>query len=217
MEESTPREKVLKKIRNALIHKTSQPFPNVDWEKSVYQASEGSPEEQFAKAFTKIGGQFVFCENELDAMENIISLAEEKNWKNFFCWERKLTDLMDQCGFPYQKKEDTNFEEGMVGITLCEALVARLGSVMVSSKQQSGRRLVVIPTTHLVVAYTSQLVQDLKDALQLIRTRYQEQLPSQIASITGPSRTADIEKTLVTGAHGPKEIFVFLVDDSSHS
>lgn len=217
MQESTPREKVLKKIRNALIHKTTQPFLNIDLEKTVYTFSTDGSEEQFAKAFTKVGGQFVYCESELEFLEKFILLAEQKEWKKFFCHEKRITDLMDQCDFPYEEKENTNFEEGMVGITLCEALVARLGSVMVSSKQQSGRRLVVIPTTHIVLAYTSQLVTDMKDALQFIKNKYQEQLPSQIATITGPSRTADIEKTLVTGAHGPKEIFVFLVDDSSQS
>ena len=213
MQESTPREKVLKKIRNALIHKTNQPFPNVDWEKPIYALSSDSSEEMFAKVFTKIGGQFIFCESELDALENIISVAETKGWKNIFCLEKKITDLMDQCGFPYKGRDSENFEEGMVSVTLCEALVARTGSIMVSSKQQSGRRYVAIPTSHLVIAYTSQLVTELKDALQFIRTKYKEQIPSQIVSISGPSRTADIEKTLVTGAHGPKEIFVFLVDD----
>jgi L-lactate dehydrogenase complex protein LldG len=72
---------------------------------------------------------------------------------------------------------------------------------------------VVVPTTHIVLAYTSQLVADMNDAMMAIRAKYGEKLPSYIASITGPSRTADIEKTLVTPAHGPRDIFVFLVDD----
>ena len=214
MQESTPREKVLKKIRKALIHKTNAPFANVDTEKSVYVVSNDSLEEQFAKAFKKAGGQFIFCENELDFFEKVISLSQEKGWKNFFCREKKITDLMDQCAFPHKEKEDENFEEGMVGITGCEALVARLGSVLISSRQQSGRKLVAIPTTHVVLAYSSQLVREMKDGLNLIRSRFQEQFPSLVTAITGPSRTADIEKTLVTGAHGPKEIFVFLVDDT---
>jgi L-lactate dehydrogenase complex protein LldG len=103
----------------------------------------------------------------------------------------------------------------MVAVTSCEALVARLGSVLVSSKLGSGRQLFVVPTTHIVLAYTSQIVPELKDALQLIRTKYGDQPPSMIASLTGPSRTADIEKTLVTPAHGPRDIMVFLVDDTN--
>jgi L-lactate dehydrogenase complex protein LldG len=213
MQESTSRAKVLKKVRNALIHKTNRPFPNLDLEKSVYRFSADSQEEQFAKAFTKAGGQFVYCEDELDFLEQIIALSEEKGWKNFFCREKKITDIMDQCDFPYNKKDDAEFAEGMVGITLCEALVSRLGSVIISSKQISGRRLAAISTTHLVLAYASQLIPEMKDALQLIRQRYADQFPSMVTAITGPSRTADIEKTLVTGAHGPREIFVFLVDD----
>jgi L-lactate dehydrogenase complex protein LldG len=65
---------------------------------------------------------------------------------------------------------------------------------------------------HIVLAYTSQLVLDLKDGFKLIKEKYATRLPSMITTVTGPSRTADIEKTLVLGAHGPKELFVFLLD-----
>ena len=146
-------------------------------------------------------------------MENIISLAQENKWKLIHCREPKLRAMLDKIEFPYIK-EEKSFPEGMVAITGCEALVSRLGSVIVSSKQGSGRKLFVVPTIHVVVAYTTQIVPELKDALQLIRTKYNDQLPSMIASLTGPSRTADIEKTLVTPAHGPRDIFVFLVDDN---
>ncbi|MCK5078809.1 MAG: LUD domain-containing protein, partial [Bacteroidales bacterium] len=51
------------------------------------------------------------------------------------------------------------------------------------------------------------------DALKGMKEKYGQDLPSMISLITGPSRTADIEKTLVMGAHGPRELYVFLVDD----
>ena len=106
-------------------------------------------------------------------------------------------------------------ESGAVAsITFCEFLVARTGSIVISSKQTSGRRLAVFPSTHIVVAYTSQLVRDVNDALEGVKNKYGDQLPSMITTITGPSRTADIEKTLILGAHGQKELYVFLVDDN---
>ena len=71
----------------------------------------------------------------------------------------------------------------------------------------------VYPETHLVVAKASQVVAELKDALVGIKMKYQDNFPSQITTITGPSRTADIEKTLVMGAHGPKNLYVFMIDD----
>jgi L-lactate dehydrogenase complex protein LldG len=77
-----------------------------------------------------------------------------------------------------------------------------------------GRSMTVFPPVHVVVAFTSQLVPDLKSAFQLIKNKYNGKLPSMLSAITGPSRTADIEKTLVLGAHGPKELYVFLVQDN---
>ena len=71
----------------------------------------------------------------------------------------------------------------------------------------------VFPETHLIYARASQLVPELKDALKGIKERYGKELPSMISMITGPSRTADIEKTLVMGAHGPRQLYVFMVDD----
>ncbi len=99
-----------------------------------------------------------------------------------------------------------------VGVSLCEYLVARTGSVLVTSRQNSGRRLPAFANYHIVIAYSSQLVYTIKDALSGIKNKYGKDFPSMIVNVTGPSRTADIEKTLVQGAHGPKQIYVFLVD-----
>jgi len=52
-----------------------------------------------------------------------------------------------------------------------------------------------------------------KNFLTAIKEKYSDGFPSQVTIITGPSRTADIEKTLVMGAHGPKELYVFMIDD----
>ena len=81
-----------------------------------------------------------------------------------------------------------------------------------SAGQQSGRTTSVYAPVHICIAYTNQLVYDVREALQGMKERYDKNLPSQITFATGPSRTADIEKTLVVGVHGPKEVYVFLVE-----
>jgi len=88
--------------------------------------------------------------------------------------------------------------------------VARTGSVVVSSAGDSGRSMNVFPPIHLVLANSDQLVQFPEDALVAVQSKYKNNFPSTVTTITGPSRTADIEKTLVLGAHGPKELVVFL-------
>ena len=99
------------------------------------------------------------------------------------------------------------------GVTGCEYLVARSGSILVSSAQTMSRRVIAHSPQHIVIAKTSQVVHEMKQALEGIRTKY-DKLPGTITAITGPSRTADIEKTLVIGAHGPEELYVFLVNDN---
>ena len=99
-----------------------------------------------------------------------------------------------------------------VSITGCEYLVARTGSIVMSSAQASGRTTSVYAPIHICIAYTNQLVYDIKDALKAAKEKYGAHLPSMLTFATGPSRTADIEKALVVGVHGPKEVYLFLVE-----
>ena len=213
MDESTSREKVLKNVRNALIYKTDNPFPHIDFDVPLYNSSGESPDVIFAGELMKAGGKFVYCEGEADLVDSLSAISQQQNWQNVFCTDPPVQYLLTQAGVPFNADEE-DFHDIEIGVTGCEFLISRLGSIMVSSKQESGRRLNIFPGTHVVIAYTWQLVPDLKQALTAIREKYTNGLPSLISVITGPSRTADIEKTLVMGAHGPKELYVFLVESS---
>ncbi len=213
MKESTTKEKVLKKIRDSLIDKSDNPFPDIDFESSVYKEITEPLDITFAEAFNAVSGDFVYCTDENDFINNFKQIANNNKWDNVFCIDDKLVNILKNTTITVLSTEN-DFVNQKVGITKCEFLIARLGTVMVSSKQMSGRRMNVYPETHVVIAYTSQLVEDLKQALKLIRIKY-DTIPSMISMITGPSRTADIEKTLVMGAHGPKELYVFLIEDSN--
>ena len=209
--EPTSKERILKNIRKALIQPTDQPFPNLDLTASVYPGPSESLDVIFAERFTNNQGIFVYCENEKDLIDNLNTLAERNQWNNIFAWEYFLQDIFQR----YQVKRlrvGNNLEKADAGITLCECLVARTGSIIVSSRQMSGRSVPIYPPVHLVVAFNSQLVYDLKEAIQMVTEKHNGNMPSMISIATGPSRTADIEKTLVLGAHGPKEVYVFFVD-----
>lgn len=212
MDESTSREKVLKKVRNALISKTENPLPSLDLDSPVFSTPDESPDVIFAQEFSKVSGKFVYCENEEDLRSNLVELIKENKWQDIFCLDAELQNILKESEIPFLS-EEANFTQTSVGITKCEFLISRLGSIMVSSRQVSGRRLNVFPEIHLVVAGTSQIVPDLKDALKKLQEKYSDNLPSMISVITGPSRTADIEKTLVMGAHGPKQLYLFLIDE----
>jgi len=203
---------MLKKVRKALLERRDNPYPNQE-DLPLYAPPADSDilEVVFAEEFIATAGQFVFCEDDIQFIESLLNLAEERNWHKIYCWEPTLQKVLDQYEYPYYET-DKDFEQAEVGFTLCEALVARNGSIILSNAGMAGRRLSIYPPVHIILAYTSQLVMDLKDGFKMLNDKYGKHLPSMITTVTGPSRTADIEKTLVLGAHGPKELFVFLLD-----
>jgi len=214
MEDSTSKEKILKHVRDALIEKTEVPYPILDQDSSVYQDITEPLDVTFAEELVRIAGKFVYCENEDEFISTLKNFILEKNWGLLFCQDAKIHSILKSGGIPFEAHTDA-FREAHIGITRCEFLIARLGSAMVSSRLNPGRRIVVYPEVHLILAFSSQLVPDLKQALAGIKKKYRDNYPSMISIISGPSRTADIEKTLVMGAHGPKELYVFLIDDTT--
>jgi L-lactate dehydrogenase complex protein LldG len=217
MEDSTTsREKILKKVRKALIIASKDELPgNIDFDTPIYETPNEPLEIMFAQAFTKLNGKFIFCEHEKDFIVNLKALITENKWENLHVIDPAISKMLADGHIAFSSRAE-DFSLTNVGLTGCEYLIARLGTVMVSARQSSGRRLVGFPNYHIVVAYTSQLVLNLKDAFKGMKERYGSQLPSMITAISGPSRTADIEKTLVQGAHGPKEIYMMLIDDHVH-
>lgn len=212
IKESTTKEKILKKVRNALISKLDNPFKDIDFKSNVYSDFEEEPVLQFVMNLKNASGTFVYCENERAIIDNLKLLEAEKKWNGFYSLDEKVTGLLSQSGIVVNTAEE-EFNNQTAGITRCDFLIARFGSVMVSSGLSSGRRMFVYPESHIVIGMMSQIVPEIRDGLRELKKKYTNRFPSQVTVITGPSRTADIEKTLVMGAHGPKELFVFLVDD----
>lgn len=94
MLESTTREKVLKKIRHALINKTSSPFLRVDFDSSVYQQNDVEQDIVFAENLVAAGAHFVFCENKLDLAIQLVNLGQEKKWKQIICCDHNCVPFL---------------------------------------------------------------------------------------------------------------------------
>ena len=163
----------------------------------------------FKNELENISGKCFLSESEEEQFKQIKLFLEQNNSSSIFCRDSNITSMLNLYDIPCVS--DQQFFEGMQsGITGCEFLIARTGSVVVTSAGESGRQLNVFPPIHIVIADKSQLVEYPEDAFISIQKKYKNFLPSTITTITGPSRTADIEKTLVLGAHGPKEFVIFL-------
>ncbi|HVG12963.1 MAG TPA: LUD domain-containing protein [Flavisolibacter sp.] len=193
----------------ALTHSTPIPFPKSEGPDGVFQPLQQDIIVEFAEQFTGLQGKFSFCSSEDEVQEQLQDLIDQQQWTKVYStlehWTKRLpqkiwTDDIVTCD---------------AALTECEALVARTGSIILTALN-SGRITSVYTPVHVCIAYTSQISYDIKDALLLLQEKYGKQLPSMITFATGPSRTADIEKTLVVGVHGPKEVYCFLIDDLPH-
>lgn len=213
MSNTQTRDIIFEKINRALTNKTkSTKYSYVKNTDEIFEKSNSSLELQFAEEFNKLSGKFVFCFDKNELFENLRLLFKQSNWTSIFCIDKSIQEYLIEAEIPFSSGNN-DFYEMEVAITGCEYLIARTGSVLVSSAQASGRRLYSYAPIHIVLAKMSQLVYDASDAMELLNKKYTENIPSMISMISGPSRTADIEKTLIMGAHGPKNIFVFLLND----
>ncbi len=97
-----------------------------------------------------------------------------------------------------------------VGITTVRAAVAETGSLVCSSGPQRWRGLSLVPPVHVAIVYQRQIVADLVD---LLADLGDQELPTSLTLISGPSKTADVGGILITGMHGPGRVGVVLAAD----
>jgi L-lactate dehydrogenase complex protein LldG len=202
---SEARQEILDKLKNAIHSEPGRP----DFDAPVYHSINKPLELAFKENLEKVNGSVYLFPSEQELFENLKSFLSRFSPETTCCKETQIQHQLDNLKIPFLECSElpTSIE---VGITSCEYLIAHTGSAMVSSAQQGGRQLFVYPPVHIIVASKNQVVDYLEKAYTNIHKKYDKDLPSLITLITGPSRTADIEKTLILGAHGPRELHVFL-------
>lgn len=168
----------------------------------------------FANNAADLKAEFFLCGSKEEALGKLKELAQESGWKKLGAHGHELVSeaveaLQLPCMLTDGGYEIDELEACDAGITVCEALVAQTGSVLVTNRSCGGRALSVLPPHHIVLARKDQLVPDLTAALRLLQSKYSDSYPTVMSFITGPSRTGDIERILVLGAHGPKRLTIY--------
>jgi L-lactate dehydrogenase complex protein LldG len=100
----------------------------------------------------------------------------------------------------------------LVGITGCFCAVAETGTLMVCSSPDTPATVSLLPETHIAVVHASRILAYMEDAWTLARKELGS-LPRAVNFISGPSRTGDIEQTIVLGAHGPYRVHLVIIAD----
>jgi L-lactate dehydrogenase complex protein LldG len=173
--------------------------------------------ELFRENAALLRAEFRVVDGSEEVAATLEALRDASQWQRVATHRGEMTQRhVSPLGLPIMMTDDNidarELERCDVGITECDALVAQTGSVVVTSRSAGGRALSCLPPHHVVLARREQLVPDLPAAFELLASKYNGDPPSMISFITGPSRTGDIERILVLGAHGPKNLTILLMD-----
>jgi len=201
------KEIILERIRKGLNKaRFRNDLNETENKEEIFVKSDKSLLETFRDELTKINGVCHYFSSEDELIKYLSEIQAEL--LPVYCSDEKLIKYLEKAGIEYTDNFNSDIK---TGISACEFLIARIGSAMVSSALPGSRKIFSYPHTHIVIAYENQLVAELEDGLEGVKKKYNNNLPSQIINITGPSRTADIEKTLILGAHGPKKMMVLIL------
>lgn len=236
------REKILRRIREALQesapprHLGEHHSPGSHSQSPAAFAQQAQPQQWLPPVPDDLEGRIaLFCEisetlkttvrrfSEMSAAASaLVEMAGEEGWKRVFTHAHPVvTPLcapLSDAGLDVRETdggyEKADLEAADVGITGCEALIAQTASILISAQSSGGRVLSVLVPHHIVVATTADMVRDVASGFHRLRENHGALLPRYFSLITGPSRTGDIERILVLGAHGPKRLTVFLIDEA---
>ncbi|HEV8644368.1 MAG TPA: lactate utilization protein C [Burkholderiales bacterium] len=135
-------------------------------------------------------------------------LMENKLPLSGACWPEFAN--LDWVGAGLQIAARPANGDDKVGITGTYCALAENGTLMLLSGQDTHATTSLLPDNHIAVVAASRIVRAMEDGWDLLR-REHGSLPRQVNFVSGPSRTADIEMTLVMGAHGPFRVHVIIV------
>lgn len=204
--ENTSKHRIISKLRSGLVGSSKSTHPPIP--KDLYQPIEQALDLEFAQHFIKNGGKFIYNDTLNEFIINLEQLIQQQDWQNLFCEDSALTGIFDR----YDIKYTSSYSKQLpihVSISTCQNLIAQTGSVIINNQAPNGRSASIRTHTQIIVASSNQIIPNLKTALSFDT---KANINSMMSIVSGPSRTADIEKTLVMGAHGPKELFLFLIE-----
>lgn len=135
-----------------------------------------------------------------------------------------LTIIDDKKLETYASSHDLDFdrqlnrgkiEQADMGISEFDFGIAQLGCIVQDASDLHTRLVSMLPPIHLALLPTPALVESFADALEVIQKVYKENIPPYLSFITGPSKTADIERELTIGVHGPRKLIILLIDKTT--
>ncbi|MBP6072754.1 MAG: LUD domain-containing protein [Flavobacterium sp.] len=172
------------------------------------KSSELPVDEQFTYLFKKNGGKFIYCENLDEVKDQFENILEENDWfeKDVLCFESKLFHLLDD-----NKLNHTQVTNPTFILAGCENLIADEGSILFSSNQIKQLKPNELPDNIILLATTSQIVENKSDGLRVIKKKYDRDYPTNITTIKYFEKAA--EEDFLNYGSSAKNLYLLLLED----
>ncbi len=215
------RETILQRIQEAaqaanLPQSEPPPVPEV-WPETG--ADREAMLQRFAQELETVQGELVRCGSVDEARAKFAELAREDGWTSLGAMDRppcrELADGLDAASVVWDPAEGDarQMADLSAGLVSADHLLADTGSCVVACLSASDRMLCYLPPVCVVTARVENLLEHMPALWEHIAPLAKEpERRGEHVIITGPSRTADIEKILILGVHGPKRLVVLLID-----
>ena len=188
--------------------------------------------ERFQKEFELVSGEFHFCDTGTTVLDRLTQLIESSASNNVAISQHGickrlaiaeglearlpdvkllLEDIESENSFDRTRLRNA-MAQVQLSVTGTEYLIADTGTIVAVSGAQASRQISLLPSIHVVLATPEQIFPNMADLFLEIQRTHGTKLPgSALTCITGPSRTADIEKVLIKGVHGPMRLILVMV------
>jgi len=173
---------------------------------------------RFRQTLEKVGGVVTIVRDQAEAAAALARIISERDARRIAVSDGPLaTSLADGLSdvTVIDRQDRAALLACDAGLTQCQWGVAETGSLVLCSADEQHRLVSLVPPVHVALLSGSRILGGLDDALQRIGTADPEHLPRAVTFVTGPSRTADIELTLVVGVHGPRELHVIVLEEET--
>ncbi len=163
----------------------------------------------FVKNFTASGGKFFYCEKEEETLNYLQNIIREANLETISCHDKNLQSILSKAGITYIETSPANPDAFCCD---CEFLISLSGEIMISTNQTRDKKLADLPKIFIVISKTSQIVKNLRVALNGIQAKYKGNIPSQITTIKDSMKENNIMKQ-ADNQFRSKDIYLLLLED----
>lgn len=218
------RDAVFANIRRSLGVTSEEPRRNATVDDRLGRAPKGIvpargqvPQEDRIALFTAMATKVLATVERLEDTSDIPAAVAAYLRNNNLPAGLRMGDDPILAGLPWSRtpievKQGPSDGTDVVGLSHAVAGVAETGTLVLTSGNDNPTTINFLPDAHLVVVKAEDVVGDYEATWERLRSRYGKgALPRTVNWVTGPSRSADIEQTIVVGAHGPRRLHILIV------